>query len=224
MSDKRYTPQEKYDLLMVYEEGETFINLQKKYGIHSSTIYDWKRKYDKDGYQGLQRPQEPKQYTERFKKTVIKDISDGRFSVRDVALMYDLNLSTLKGWVKRYNGHRDKKTSPRRRKPSMAKRKKITQDERMHIVKECIANDKNYRAIAEKHNISYHQLYQWVQKYEKDGENALADKRGKRKAVEDLTPEEITQRRVRKLEMENERLKVENEFLKKLEEIERRRS
>lgn len=72
-------------------------------------------------------------------------------------------------------------------------------------------------------NVSYQQVYQWVKKYEKQGEEGLIDKRGQRKSEPELTPEEKFQRKMKMLERENERLRAENAFLKKLEELERRR-
>ena len=71
--------------------------------------------------------------------------------------------------------------------------------------------------------MSYEQLYQWVRKYEGDGWDALSDRRGRGKSVEELTLEEKMKLEMRRIEKENERLRAENAFLKKLEEIERRR-
>ncbi|SDZ69297.1 hypothetical protein SAMN05421736_1602 [Evansella caseinilytica] len=62
-------------------------------------------------------------------------------------------------------------------------------------------------------------MYQWVKKY---GDEALKDKRGHKKEEAKLTPEEQMKRQMKKLERDNERLRAENLFLKKLEEIERR--
>lgn len=62
-----------------------------------------------------------------------------------------------------------------------------------------------------------------MKKYEEGGAETLQDKRGKRKLEDELTPEQKIQREMKKLAQENERLRAENAFLKKLEEIERRR-
>jgi transposase len=84
-------------------------------------------------------------------------------------------------------------------------------------------NGKNYQETAEKYQVSYQQVYQWVRKYEADGWDALSDRRGRSKSVEELTLEEKMKLEMRRIEKENERLRAENAFLKKLEEIERRR-
>ena len=60
-------------------------------------------------------------------------------------------------------------------------------------------------------------------KYERDGEDGLKDKRGKRKQDEELTDLEKAERRIKQLEKKNEELARRVELLKKAEEFERRR-
>jgi len=48
------------------------------------------------------------------------------------------------------------------------------------------------------------------------------DRRGRQKPVEELTDTDRLALDLKRLEKENERLRMENDFLKKLEEIERR--
>ncbi|MCY1691530.1 hypothetical protein OVA29_13220 [Exiguobacterium sp. SL14] len=55
-----------------------------------------------------------------------------------------------------------------------------------------------------------------------DGIDALMDRRGRQKPVAELTDTERFALELKRLEKENERLRMENDFLKKLEEIERR--
>jgi transposase len=62
-----------------------------------------------------------------------------------------------------------------------------------------------------------------VKKLEVSGEEALKDRRGRTKPQAELTEEEKLKLRIQQMERENERLRAENLFLKKLEEIERRR-
>ncbi|MFD2776702.1 helix-turn-helix domain-containing protein, partial [Ornithinibacillus salinisoli] len=73
------------------------------------------------------------------------------------------------------------------------------------------------------YKVTYQQVYQWVKKYETKGAEALKDNRGRTKSETELSPEEKMTLQMKRLELENERLRAENLFLKKLEEIERRR-
>lgn len=71
--------------------------------------------------------------------------------------------------------------------------------------------------------MSYQQVYQWVKKYQDSGEGALQDRRGKNKPEEELTEADQQRLTMKKLEYENERLRAEIAFLKKLQEFQRRR-
>jgi len=105
----------------------------------------------------------------------------------------------------------------------MTKGRSTSWKERIEIVLFCIAHDHDYQQTAEVHQVSYQQVYQWVKKYVSDGEDALKDRRGRNKDEEELTPEEKVKFEMKKLKADNERLRAENAFLKKLEELERRR-
>ncbi|WP_242836734.1 helix-turn-helix domain-containing protein [Clostridium sp. BNL1100] len=77
-------------------------------------------------------------------------------------------------------------------------------------------HQKNYSETAQTFNVSYHQVYSWTHKYESGGIDALQDNRGKKKNKGEWSELE-------KLRAENRRQKMEIDFLKKLDEIERRR-
>lgn len=62
----------------------------------------------------------------------------------------------------------------------MKKAKSTTLDERLKIVTECLANDKNYGEMALKYQCFYQQVYNWVKRYEKMGNKGLEDRRGRR--------------------------------------------
>lgn len=85
----------------------------------------------------------------------------------------------------------------------------------------CLENNKDFQKTAETFQVSYQQVYRWVRNYEVGGEEALKDKRGKKKKEAELTLEQKVKLEMQRLKKENERLCIENAFLKKLEEIER---
>lgn len=105
----------------------------------------------------------------------------------------------------------------------MTKGRKTTRDERIKIVEDCIANNNNYNETAEKYKVSYQQVYTWVHKYQENGVEALEDRRGKRKDEDSMTELEKLKAENRLLKAEKKQLQIELDFLKKLEEIERRR-
>ena len=105
----------------------------------------------------------------------------------------------------------------------MTKGRKTTRDERVKIVEDCIANNNNYNETAEKYQVSYQQVYTWVHKYQDKGVEALEDRRGKRKDEDSMTELEKLKAENRLLKAEKKQQQMELDFLKKLEEIERRR-
>ncbi len=105
----------------------------------------------------------------------------------------------------------------------MTKGRSTTWQERIDIVQYCLTHKQDYRKTAEQFQVSYQQVYQWVKKYEEGGQDALQDGRGRKKAPEELTEADHQKLAMKKLEYENERLRAENAFLKKLQEFERRR-
>jgi transposase len=70
--------------------------------------------------------------------------------------------------------------------------------------------------------VSYAQVYGWIKKYDTGGAEALVDRRGRTKPEDELSEEEKLKRRIQQMELENELLRADILFLKKLEEIERR--
>lgn len=105
----------------------------------------------------------------------------------------------------------------------MTKRRKTTYEERIEIVSFCIENHKDYQLTVDTYQVSYQQIYSWVKKYETQGVEALVDKRGRTKPEDEMTELEKLRAENRLLKAQNKRQEMEMAFLKKLDEIERRR-
>ena len=103
----------------------------------------------------------------------------------------------------------------------MRKARSTTPDERLTIVQDCLANDKNYGAMALKYQCSYQQVQNWVKRYEKMGSAGLEDRRGRRSGtMPSRTHEEEMRDRIAELERRNRDLQMENDLLKKVRELE----
>ncbi len=105
----------------------------------------------------------------------------------------------------------------------MTKGRKTTIDERIEIVQYCISHDCNYSAAAEKYGVSYQQARNYTIKYQDGGVEALQDRRGKRKGVDQMDELDKLRAENKILKAEKKQAEMEVSFLKKLEEIERRR-
>ena len=98
-----------------------------------------------------------------------------------------------------------------------------TKEERIEIVKDCLASEKNYGEMAQKYQVSYQQVRTWTLRFEEMGEAGLEDRRGKRK--KDQTPRtelEAAQIEIERLKHKLYMAEMERDLLKKLDEIERR--
>lgn len=105
----------------------------------------------------------------------------------------------------------------------MSQTRETSQEERLEIVLECLASNKDYGAMAIKHQVSYQNVYNWVKRYEQLGYEGLQDRRGRRKAKQvSRTSEEKMAIEMAKLKQENAQLQMENDLLKKVKELERR--
>ncbi|WP_163184104.1 helix-turn-helix domain-containing protein [Neobacillus sedimentimangrovi] len=225
MSRRARSLEEKIKIINDFKnETYSISELESIYNTDNVTIYDWVYKFERYGVEGLKESSSWRKYSKELKIQAVKDYLSGDFSLREVTRKYEIpSTSTLRQWIKKYNGHRELKDTGKGRSNSMTKGRKTTWKERIEIVQDALGNGKNYQQTAEHHQVSYHQVYQWVRKYEAGGWDALKDRRGRSKNEEELTPEEKMKLVIRQIEKENERLRAENAFLKKLEEIERRR-
>lgn len=105
----------------------------------------------------------------------------------------------------------------------MKQGRETTQEERLEIVKECLASGKNYGEMALKYQVSYQQVRAWTLRFEEKGAAGLEDRRGKRK--KDQTPRtelEAAQIEIERLKHKLYMAEMERDLLKKLDEIERR--
>ena len=105
----------------------------------------------------------------------------------------------------------------------MKQSRETSLEERIQIVRECIACGKNYGEMALKYQVSYQQVRTWTLRFEQMGEVGLEDRRGRRKK------DQIPRAELERAQIEIEQLKhklylseMENTLLKKLDEIERR--
>jgi len=221
----KYTAEEKYEILRLSENAtESLQGFLTKHSLSKHAFYVWKYNYSKYGIDGLKDSRTWKKYSKELKELAIRDYISGGFSLREVVNKYEITgKSVLQKWVNKYNSHREIKATAKGMSQSMTNGRVTSWKERIEIALYCIAYNNDYQNASECYQVSYQQVYQWVKKYEFGGEIALKDSRGRKKVEDELTSEDKSKLSIKKLEVENERLRAENAFLKKLEELERRR-
>ena len=205
--------------------GKSSINAcASNYGVGYTTIKHWIRLYQNRGQSGLIPTSKHRKYSPETKQLAVNDYLAGNGSQMEICHKFDITDPVmLRSWIKCYNEHKDLKNPNTGGEIYMVKGRTTTLEERIEIIGYCISVGNDYGKTIEKYEVSYQQIYGWVKKYEKNGPDGLADNRGKRKAESSMTEVERLQAQLKLKEAENLRLKMENELLKKLEELERGR-
>ncbi|MBO4391221.1 MAG: transposase, partial [Lachnospiraceae bacterium] len=150
-------------------------------GNGTDSFRKWVNIYRNEGPAGLLEQRRNKYYSEKTKLQAVNDYLDGKESLMDIAARYGLRSKRqLQSWLKVYNTHGEIKSRGSGGGSYMRKARQTTPEERLAIVQDCLANDKNYGAMALKYNCSYQQVRNWVLRYEKMGSAGLEDRRGRR--------------------------------------------
>ena len=201
-------------------DGESFQSIANSISADESSVREWCRNYEAFGTDAFSRHINA-HYSKQFKESCVRYYIDGNGSLYDTCRLFKIpGTRVLRQWISLYNSH-ELKASPGGGK-IMTKGRKTTLEERVAIVETCINGGMNYEKTAELFNVSYQQVYQWVHKYQEKGVDGLIDRRGKAKPVSEMTEVEKLRAENKLLRAQLERKKLENLFLKKLEEIERR--
>jgi len=224
---KEYSPELKIQVVKEYLDLEYGPKkIFELHGVPKPTLYEWVTRYKVNGESGLLPTIKPKEYSPELKMTAVIEYINGSDSLRTICIKYNISDKLqLREWIKWYNKygafiqpkiggtkHMDK-----------GKARDTTLEERIDIVSFLIANNIDYEKTIKEHNVSYNQIYSWYKKFKKDGPDGLVDKRGKRKDEDSMNEIEKLRAQIKVKEAENLRLQMENDLLKKLGEIERRR-
>ena len=208
---------------LCHENKMSKIEAARQLHVSDSDVLGWVYRYRENGELAFLDTGKNNIYDSELKLKAVNSYLNGEGSLRAVAAKYGLkNAEQLRRWIGMYNNGEDfshRMSGGSRMKTSRA----TTKEERIQIVRECIANGFNYGECAIKYNISYQQVYSWVKRFKDLGEAGLEDRRGRRKVDQEPRSE------IEKLQIENERLKhelymmkMERDLLKKVKELERK--
>lgn len=224
MSIARHSPAEKISAIQRYLDGNgSQKSIAKALNISQSAFQQWIRNYESmgpdaflmTGYKG---------YSAELKQTAVREYLDGTGSQDEICKKYGIrSRSKLHKWIMRYNCHEELKSSGTGGTIFMTKGRSTTYDERVEVVRYCIEHELNYAAASEEYQVSYQQVYQWLSKYKTKGVEGLVDKRGRTKPESDLSELDKLRAETKLLRAEKRKAELEITFLKKLDEIERRR-
>lgn len=226
MSRRKHDNLFKLKVVKEYEEGGISCHkLAQKYGIDAKCVRSWCRLYKEFGESVFTSNRANINYSAEFKRKVVASYLEGGKTYQAVAIAYGIFApTTVRAWVMMYNNHEELTDSRPEGLFDMVKNtgRSTTLEERIQIVEYCMKNDKNYALAAKEFRVSYGQVYAWVRKYEQKGPDGLLDHRGKKKTESSLSELESLRVENRMLKAKQKQQQMEIDFLKKLEEIERR--
>lgn len=218
--------EEKERIVRKYKDGGISLRgAAAEAGVGKATLQQWILQYEAEGTEAFLPGRRNRVYKPELKRRAVQDYLSGGGSLLDISKKYGLRgEKQLRDWIKVYNAHGDFNSVRFSGGGSYMKQgRETTQEERIQIVKDCLASGKNYGEMAMKYMVSYQQVRTWTLRFEEMGEAGLEDRRGKRK--KDQTP----RTELEKAQIEIEQLKhklylaeMERDLLKKLDEIERR--
>ena len=222
---RNISPPEKLRAVKEVLSGKVSVEATARtYSVHPEAIRQWINKYEAKGDAAFLRTGHNESYSAEFKQKVVAAYLAGEGSYHELARKYKIPAkSTVISWVSKYNGHKELKDSGTGGNSLMTEGRKTTFEERVEIASYCISHDHNYAETSEKFKVSYQQARNYTIKYETGGVIALQDKRGKRKPEDTLTEVEKLRAELKLQKAKLQRAEMELSFLKKLEEIERRR-
>jgi len=215
--------EDKLRILAWIDEGHRVSDAVAKFGVNDRTIRRWRIKLLAHGKDALASQDRNTIYPAELKIQAVESYLAGEGSQDDICLQYGIRSGCqLSNWILMYTQGEVLTSSPGGKSRAMNKGRKTSYEERLEIVQYCITQNNNYQEAAERYQVSYQQVYSWVQKYNDLGEKALLDRRGKVKEEDKLTEVDLLKAEVRKLQKEKSTLELENKFLKKLKELEKK--
>ena len=211
-------------VLSIKENRNSVTEVAKELGLSNISVRMLLDRYDSLGLDGLKTVACNSTYTSSLKESAVLDYLNGLGSLYDICKKYGIRSKTqLRNWIMKYNSHEKLKTSGTGGTELMTNGHKTTYDERIEIVQYCIEHHNNYAVTAEKYRVSYQQVYTWMKKYQEKGIEGLLDRRGRTKPENEMSDLEKLWSENRLPKAQNKRQEMEMAFLKKLDEIKRRR-
>lgn len=220
----RYSAEEKISAVQEYLDGKgSMKTIAQRLGITFQSFKQWVKNYEAMGIDAF-KTNHNKHYSKTEKEQAVAAYLAGEGSHMEICQKFKiLSTSQLRSWIKKYNGHEELKASRMGDTGIMTKGRKTAFNERVEIAAYCISHDHNYTETSEKFKVSYQQARNYTVKYENGGINALQDNRGKRKSENSLSEIEKLQAELKMEKAKRKKAEMETSFLKKLDEIERRR-
>ena len=175
--------EEKVRIIREYLQGKiSLCEGARESGVAGTTFRGWISIYENQGVEGFTQERSQK-YTVELKTAAVIDYQRGGGSLAAICKKYKIkDTKILRRWIKVYNAHGDFNTVKHSGGGSYMKQgRDTTKEERLEIVRDCLASGKNYGDMALKYKVSYQQVRTWTLRFEEMGEAAIIDNNASRK-------------------------------------------
>ena len=143
--------EEKVEIIRKYQQGEiSLAQAAREASVETATIYRWSTRYEAEGAGGFLSYQKNRVYPSELKLKAVQEYLSGSGSLREISKKYKLrNERQLSNWIKVYHAHGDFNSVKFSGGGSYMKQgRDTTQEERIQIVKDCLASGKDYGEMA----------------------------------------------------------------------------
>ncbi|MFD2132638.1 IS3 family transposase [Pseudogracilibacillus auburnensis] len=137
---------------MYLDEGWSYRKLSEEKGLLlSETAFNTKvLRYQEHGLTGIQTKRRNNHYSKEFKDSIVKEYVERGTPVRELARKYNIpSHETVRKWIIKYTKGEGLKTYSPKPEVYTMKSRKVTHDEKIKIVKACLANNLSYKEVAE---------------------------------------------------------------------------
>ena len=163
-------------------------------------------------------------YSFAYKKKIVLEYLQGKGSYHELAAKYSIDFTNIRHWVRNYNANGDDGLKRSR------KQSNYSFEYKLHMVELYLSSDVSYQELALSQGInSPSMIAKWVNDFRIAGTDALRPKKkGRKKSLDsreqtkdvvrsvDKTSATISTERIKQLEDELLKLRIENAYLKEL--------
>ena len=161
-SNSKHTVSElEYFIKLYLQEGVSISELQETYGL---TLVEskFRRKilrYKEHGISGIQSSKTNNHYSQEFKQAIVEEYFTSDQTIAGIARKYNIpSDATVGNWIIKYTkGEENRNYSPLPEVYKM-KSRKTTTEEKIMIVKDCLANELSYKETAQKKSINSNEI------------------------------------------------------------------
>ena len=200
----KLSAEEKERIICKYKDGGNSLRGgAAEAGVGKATLQRWIHQYETEGAKAFLPDRRNRVYRPELKQRAVQEYLSGGGSLQEVSKKHGLwGEKQLRDWIKVYNAHGDfNSVRFSGRGSHMKQGRETTQEERIQIVRDCLASGKNYGEMAMKYKVSYQQVRAWTLRFEEMGEAGLEDRLGKRKK------DQVPRTELEKAQIEIEQLK-----------------